>query len=83
MKACGSHDKQWRDGRQHDAQEYLRSILEAMQVHPGVLNPCTLNSCIVNPSVVILAQQTLAYSILVRSMLHNQILRYLTLLQST
>ena len=32
MKACGSHDKQWRDGRQHDAQEFLRSILEAMQV---------------------------------------------------
>ena len=32
MRACGSHEKQWKDGRQHDAQEYLRSILEAMQV---------------------------------------------------
>lgn len=32
MKACGAHDKQWKDGRQHDAQEYLRSILGAMQV---------------------------------------------------
>ncbi|KAL0023705.1 hypothetical protein WJX79_004777 [Trebouxia sp. C0005] len=31
MRACGSHEKQWKDGRQHDAQEYLRSILEAMQ----------------------------------------------------
>ena len=36
MRACGAHDSQWRDGRQHDAQEYLRSILEAMQVdHTG------------------------------------------------
>ena len=34
MRACGSHEKQWKDGRQHDAQEYLRSILEAMQVTP-------------------------------------------------
>lgn len=32
MRACGARDSQWRDGRQHDAQEYLRSILEAMQV---------------------------------------------------
>ncbi|DBA96007.1 TPA: hypothetical protein ACH3X1_001511 [Trebouxia sp. C0004] len=31
MRACGSHEKQWKDGRQHDAQEFLRSILEAMQ----------------------------------------------------
>lgn len=32
MQACGRHDRQWRDGRQHDAQQYLCSILEAMQV---------------------------------------------------
>lgn len=39
MRACGSHEKQWKDGRQHDAQEYLRSILEAMQVLPPFLPP--------------------------------------------
>ena len=37
MKACGSHDKAWKDGRQHDAQEFLRSILEAMQVGHSLL----------------------------------------------
>ena len=36
MQVCASRiNKQWKDGRQHDAQEFLRSILEVKQVSFG------------------------------------------------
>ena len=34
LRAAGDHDSRWGDGRQHDAQEFLHSILEQMQVGP-------------------------------------------------
>ena len=36
VRACGELDKQWKDGKQQDAHEYLRSILSVFVSIPLV-----------------------------------------------